>query len=99
MITRIFGCMAYIQIPKALRRGKTQNPNWTGIMVGYSESSPEWIILDPESGRLRNAFHVKFDENSPGWDILSQKTYSEEENTPNALQHTESLPWPLFLHL
>ncbi len=35
-------------------------------MVGYSTSSPEWIILNPRSGKLRTAHSVTFDEGVPG---------------------------------
>ncbi|MCP4255445.1 MAG: hypothetical protein GY775_18990, partial [Candidatus Scalindua sp.] len=35
-------------------------------MVGYSTQSPEWIILDPKSRRLRNAYSVTFDEEASG---------------------------------
>ncbi len=33
---RVFGCKAYVQIPKGLMRGKLSNTAWTGTMVGYS---------------------------------------------------------------
>ncbi len=34
--------------------------------MGYSTQLPEWIILDPRPGRLRNAYSVTFDEEKPG---------------------------------
>ncbi len=63
---RVFGCKAYVQIPKSQRKGKLRNTVRTGIMVGYSTQSPEWIILDPKSRRLRNAYSVTFDEETSG---------------------------------
>ncbi len=63
---RVFGCKAYVQVPKAQRKGKLSNTAWTGMMVGYSTQSPEWIILDPRSKRLRSAYSVTFDEDIPG---------------------------------
>ncbi len=64
---RVFGCKAYVQVPKSLRKGKLDNTAWTGVMVGYSTQSPEWIILDTTSGRLRNAYSVTFDESKSGF--------------------------------
>ncbi len=36
MTTRTFGCRAYVQIAKDERRGKTDDPTWQGIFVGYA---------------------------------------------------------------
>ncbi len=44
---RVFGCRGYVQIPKPQREGKLRNTAWQGVLVGYSTSSPEWIILNP----------------------------------------------------
>ncbi len=87
--TRIFGCTAYVQIPKALRRGKLSDVAWTGAMVGYSTQSPEWIILDPKSGRLRTAYSVTFDESKPG---LVTKDHKEAEHTVNEFEISELKP-------
>ncbi len=67
--TRTFGCTAYVQIPKAQRKGKLSNIAWKGVLVGYSTQSPEWRILDPRSGNIRNAYSVTFDENKRGLKI------------------------------
>ncbi len=64
---RVFGCRAYVQILKTLRNGKLGDTAWAGVMVGYSTQSPEWITLDTNSGRLRNAHLVNFDENTSGF--------------------------------
>ncbi len=63
---RVFGCKAYVQVTKAQRRGKLSNTVWQGAMVGYSTRSPEWLILDPRSNRLRTAYSVTFNEQAPG---------------------------------
>ncbi len=57
---RVFGCRAFIQIPKPQRKGKLSDTAWQGVMVGYSTNSPEWIILDPRSGKLRKGYSAKF---------------------------------------
>ncbi len=51
-----------MQIPKPQRRGKFGNTAWQGVVVGYSASSPEWIILNPRTLTLSEAYLVKFDE-------------------------------------
>ncbi len=43
---RIFGCTAYVQTPKVQRKGKFADTAWRGILVGYSTTLPEWLILD-----------------------------------------------------
>ncbi len=48
--------------------GKLSNTAWQRVMVGYSTQSPEWIILDPRSGKLRNAYSVTFNEGAPGFE-------------------------------
>ncbi len=59
---KVFGSKAFVQIPKADRKGKLSDTAWVGMMVGYSTQSPEWVILDPRSNRLRNAYSVTFNE-------------------------------------
>ncbi len=71
--TRVFGCTAYVQIPKAKRRGKLSDMAWEGILVGYSTQSPEWIILAPRSGQLRNAYSVMFSEHESGFTTAENK--------------------------
>ncbi len=63
---RVFGCLAYVQIPKSQRKGKLGHVAWKGIFMGYSTQSPEWLIYDPRSGRVRNAYSVTFDERKKG---------------------------------
>ncbi len=89
-ITRVFGCKAYVQIPKGERQGKTDNPTWQGILVGYSETSPEWIILDPISRWLRIAYHVEFDETSPGWPLLGLTIGNSD---PENIYSVGPMPW------
>ncbi len=75
---RIFGCRAYVQVPKAQRKGKLSNTAWVGALVGYSTQSPEWIILDPRSRRLRQAYSVTFDEDMPGLEPEVRNTAEQE---------------------
>ncbi len=61
-----FGCTAYVQIERGLRDGKGGDVRWKGMFAGYSLESPAWLILDPCSRRVREAYHVKFVESEPG---------------------------------
>ncbi len=64
---RVFGYRAYVQIPKLQRRGKLGDTAWHGVIVGYSTSSPEWIILDPRTLTWRKTYSVKFNETKSGF--------------------------------
>ncbi len=64
---RVFGCRAYVQIPKSERRGKLHDMAWAGALVGYSTQSPEWTILDLRTGKLRRAYSVTFNEEESGF--------------------------------
>ncbi len=92
--TRVFGCKAYVQIPKSERKGKLSNTAWTGTMVGYSTQSPEWIILDPKSRRLRYAYSVTFDEGTPGSASGTSDTTLQPQATEE-IHDVESLTEPL----
>ncbi len=63
---KVFGCKAYVQIPKPQRRGKLNPTAWQGMLVGYSTNSPEWIILDMRTNNLRKAYSVVFLEDERG---------------------------------
>ncbi len=64
---KVWGCAAYVQIKPKDRRGKSQNVRWKGIFVGYSPHSPEWLILDPRSNRIRASSNVRFTEGVSGF--------------------------------
>ncbi len=65
---KVFGCLAHVQIPKAQRRGKLGDTAWSGIMVGYSTNSPEWLILDLRTDKIRKGHSVTFTEKVSGFD-------------------------------
>ncbi len=39
---------------------------WIGMMVGYSPTSPEYLILNPKTGTIRTAYSVVFQEDTCG---------------------------------
>ncbi|MCP4125689.1 MAG: hypothetical protein GY753_01340 [Gammaproteobacteria bacterium] len=90
--TRVFGCKAYVQVPKAQRRGKLSETAWEGTMVGYSTSSPEWIILDPRSGRLRTVYSVTFDEQETGNESETWRNREHQDETNTTMQMEADSP-------
>eukprot|EP00951_Prasinocladus_malaysianus_P011625 scaffold86084_cov14-Prasinocladus_malaysianus.AAC.1 len=47
---RVFGCKAYVHIPRELRR-KMDDRAWLGVFVGYPVDSPGYLIFNPRKGR------------------------------------------------
>ncbi len=76
---RIFGCKAYVQIPKTLRKEKLSDVAWEGLLVRYSTQSPEWKIYDPRSRRVRNSYSVAFNEKERGCKTLSDETQTQNK--------------------
>ncbi len=78
---RVFGCKAFVKVPKTRRRGKLANTAWAGVMVGFSTNSPEWLILDPQTMNVRKAYSVTFQERMPGSDDMHGETDNNTEVT------------------
>ncbi len=83
---RVFGCSAFLSIPKPLRKGKGSDVRWRGVMVGYSTKSPECLIYDPNSQRIRTAYSVIFLEDICGFtnkriNNRPEKSFLEENTT------------------
>ncbi len=58
--------------------------------MGNDETSPQWIILDPMSRRLRTAYHAEFNQDTPGWPI---EGLNSETSEPNSIYSVEPMPW------
>lgn len=57
---KIFGCPAYIQLPKK-KRNKLANKKWKGIFVGYHENTDRiWKFWDPVDKKIREIKSVIF---------------------------------------
>ncbi len=76
--SRVFGCRAFVSIPKYLRKGKGSDVRWNGVMVGYSTKSPEFLIYDPTSHRIRTAYSVIFQEDVCGFTNKRKSNYHEK---------------------
>ncbi len=74
----VFGCRAFVTIPKSLLKGKGEDVRWRGIMVGYSPKSPEYLIYDPTSQKMRSAYSVIFHEDICGFPNKRVNIYGEK---------------------
>ncbi len=64
--TKVFGYRAFVSIPKKQRGRKGGDVRWMGMMVGYSQTSPEYLILNPKTGTIRTACSVVFQDDICG---------------------------------
>lgn len=62
---RVFGCLAYVHIPKQTRR-KLDNKARPCIFVGYSTEAKAWLCYDPMRGITRTSRNVTFVEGQSG---------------------------------
>ncbi|POW23215.1 hypothetical protein PSHT_00424 [Puccinia striiformis] len=111
---RVFGCKAYVNIPKERRVGKFGDTAKEGIFVGYQLGIPNWRVLTA-GRRIEYSHDVIFDETaypgiSPsaqaGTPILSdffednEAVHSPSVPSPNdsAPSSSESSPAPSVYH-
>jgi transposase InsO family protein len=62
---RVFGCLAYVHIPKQNRR-KLDDRARPCIFVGYSTEAKAWLCYDPVRNITRTSRNVVFVESQPG---------------------------------
>ena len=60
---RVFGCPAYVHVPKARRANKLADRARKGVFVGYGGTSSAYLVL--VDGRILQSRDVTFDESSP----------------------------------
>jgi hypothetical protein len=58
---RIFGCLAYVLIPKKKRKALEVHSHKC-IFVGYPEGTKAWLFWDPEDRKFITSSHAVFDE-------------------------------------
>uniref|UniRef100_A0A251SKN6 Putative zinc finger, CCHC-type n=1 Tax=Helianthus annuus TaxID=4232 RepID=A0A251SKN6_HELAN len=59
---KVFGCLAYVHIPKQ-RRDKLDKKTEKTVFVGYSENSKGYKLYNPQSNKIIISRDVVFDEN------------------------------------
>ena len=62
---RVFGCDAYVHVPKDERKKLDPKTNRC-VLVGYGETTKAYRLYDPESGKIIFSRDVVFNENSVG---------------------------------
>lgn len=65
----IFGCLAYVHIPKEKRK-KSDQKVWKGIMIGYTATTKQYRIWSCERRCVFARSAVTFDESKSGADLL-----------------------------
>jgi hypothetical protein len=78
---RVFGCLAYTFIPKE-KRDKLDDTVYSGVFVGYSESTKQYRILNPRTKAIKLATSVRFFEDKRGGDIFYPTTTDPTERVP-----------------
>jgi hypothetical protein len=66
---RVFGCVAYAQLAKE-QRGKLDPTSTRGIFVGYTPTSRQYRVYNPETGMVGRYTTVSFDEMRKGGTLL-----------------------------
>ena len=75
---KVFGCLAYVQIPEQ-QRSKLGPKAWRGIMVGYDATNRScYRVFDPGGQQVHRVVHITFDE-----DVMPAKRAPEQ---PAAVQ-------------
>jgi hypothetical protein len=59
---RVFGCLAFIRVPKEKRR-KWDSQAIQGIFIGYCSTTKQYRVYDPVTARLHTSRDVVFREN------------------------------------
>lgn len=81
---RIFGCVAYAQLAKE-QRGKLDPTSMRGIFVGYTPTSRQYRVYNPETKTVERYSTVRFDETRKGGTLLdplrNQDQLTLEEET------------------
>jgi hypothetical protein len=67
---RVFGCVAYAQLAKE-QRGKLDPTSIRGIFVGYTPTSRQYRVYNPETRTVERYTTVKFDEIRKGGTLLN----------------------------
>jgi len=61
-LLRVFGCRVYVLPPKAHRSAAILSDARTGIFLGYTKTMRNILYYDTDSGLVKTAQHVAFDE-------------------------------------
>jgi hypothetical protein len=68
---RVFGCVAYAQLAREQRNSKLDQTSIRGIFVGYTPTTRQYRVYDPETGVVGRYSTVRFDEERKGGTLLA----------------------------
>ncbi|MBW0493222.1 hypothetical protein O181_032937 [Austropuccinia psidii MF-1] len=89
---RTFGCQCYVNIPKALQKGKFEPTSRKGIFLGYDSNKHNWRII-LENGKVIKCHYVIFDEHIfPGPPVIKKEhqdliRYSDDCSVTGIVDH------------
>ena len=69
---RIFGSIAHVHIPKEKRIKSDIKRTWTGIFLGYTESTKKYQIWSPQQRSVHEVSSVTIDESTSGAYLLDE---------------------------
>jgi transposase InsO family protein len=74
---RVFGCVAYAQLAKD-QRGKLDSTSIRGVFVGYTPTSRQYRVYDPETKKVERYSTVRFDETRQGGTLIDSHDRQEQ---------------------
>ncbi len=92
---RIFGCKAYVRVPREDICKDWSNRTKVGFLVEYSETLLGWIIYIPDTGTCITSVHVRFNEDIPDYRI----EYFQELKNEMILEQTKDRNAEDYLYL
>ena len=87
---RIFGSIVHVHIPKEKRIKSDIKRAWTGIFLGYTESTKKYRIWSPQQRSIHEVSSVTIDESASGAGLLDEfplypiKTKNANRTIPDA---------------
>lgn len=86
---RVFGCKAYVHIPKEDRNGKLDSRSKPMIMIGYTNNG--YRLFDIEKEKIVLARNVVFDETIKPIEIIQIRIDTENEEQPEKNETNDNL--------
>lgn len=83
---RVFGCPAWVLIPKE-KRTKLAKRAWQGVFVGYKEETDKiYLVWNPADKKVHEARFVEFDESMYMDNEISQESQLEHDDKKDRLE-------------
>jgi hypothetical protein len=92
---RIWGCKAYVKVPRSYQRKDFTSKMMSGFHVGYSRTPIGYKVFVPELNDIITTVHVTFNEVIPDYTA----EYYQELSRLNILEETKPAAVEDFVHL